>query len=208
MYRRALQTPSPAIRSPAFYTATSRTTTLCYRPSLTALSRYYSTPVHPPHDKQVQPPPAQTPSSTDDPHNLLSKATAGPPRGESQAGGSGTNADQLDEVKARVKEWSHDAVQSMRQRGDEFTARVARTFAQLGSELNRVTGYGEIEALKRKVVEQGASFPAHACPRQRTQWACLGDAQRPAYTTREKQPGRPRTRTTPPCSSAPSRSGR
>ena len=42
----------------------------------------------------------------------------------------------------------------MRQRGDEFTARVARTFAQLGSELNRVTGYGEIEALKRKVVEK------------------------------------------------------
>ncbi|KAI0712237.1 Mdm33 family-domain-containing protein [Earliella scabrosa] len=156
MYRRALRTPSPALRSPAFYTTTSRTTTLCYRPSLNALSRCYSTPAHPPHDKQVQPPPAQTLSSPDDPPDVQSKATAGPPQGESQAGTSGTNADQLDEVKARVKEWSHDAVQSMRQRGDEFTARVARTFAQLGSELNRVTGYGEIEALKRKVVEQEA----------------------------------------------------
>ena len=45
----------------------------------------------------------------------------------------------------------------MRTRGDQFTVNVARTFAQLGSELNRVTGYEEIEALKRRVVEQGAS---------------------------------------------------
>ncbi|KAI8986082.1 Mdm33 family-domain-containing protein [Trametes punicea] len=44
----------------------------------------------------------------------------------------------------------------MRERGDQFTGRVARTFARLGSELNRVTGYEEIEALKRRVVEQEA----------------------------------------------------
>ncbi|KAI0632198.1 Mdm33 family-domain-containing protein [Trametes polyzona] len=46
----------------------------------------------------------------------------------------------------------------MRERGDGFTRQVARTFAQLGSELNRVTGYEEIEALKRRVVEQEAKI--------------------------------------------------
>ncbi|KAI0335825.1 mitochondrial distribution and morphology family 33, partial [Cubamyces sp. BRFM 1775] len=55
-----------------------------------------------------------------------------------------------------LHEIAHEAVRRMRTRGDQFTVNVARTFAQLGSELNRVTGYEEIEALKRRVVEQEA----------------------------------------------------
>ncbi|KAI0657351.1 Mdm33 family-domain-containing protein [Cubamyces menziesii] len=67
-----------------------------------------------------------------------------------------SSADKLAEVKAHLHEIAHEAVRRMRTRGDQFTVNVARTFAQLGSELNRVTGYEEIEALKRRVVEQEA----------------------------------------------------
>ena len=58
-------------------------------------------------------------------------------------------------VKQRIREWSEQAAIVLRNRADGFTATTKTTFSQLGSELNRVTGYEEIEALKRKVVEQG-----------------------------------------------------
>ena len=58
-------------------------------------------------------------------------------------------------VKQRIREWSEQAAIVLRNRADGFTATTKTTFSQLGSELNRVTGYEEIVALKRKVVEQG-----------------------------------------------------
>jgi len=61
----------------------------------------------------------------------------------------------LDLVKKRIREWSEQATVSLRHRADDFTAATKTTFSQLGSELNKVTGYEEIEALKRGVVEQG-----------------------------------------------------
>lgn len=76
-----------------------------------------------------------------------------------------TNADKLALIKAQFKELSHETLGRMRDRGDGFTRQVARTFAQLGSELNRVTGYEEIEALKRRVVQQGASPLPALCAR-------------------------------------------
>ena len=54
-----------------------------------------------------------------------------------------------------MRDWGIEALKGMRQRGDEWTVQVARTFAQLGKELNRATGYEEIDQLKRRVVEQG-----------------------------------------------------
>ncbi|EMD39999.1 hypothetical protein CERSUDRAFT_45774 [Gelatoporia subvermispora B] len=57
---------------------------------------------------------------------------------------------QLDAVKERLRSWSENAGIQLRQRADDWTARVATTFSHLGSELNKVTGYGEIEALKRQ----------------------------------------------------------
>ncbi|RPD77752.1 hypothetical protein L226DRAFT_435641, partial [Lentinus tigrinus ALCF2SS1-7] len=63
---------------------------------------------------------------------------------------------QLESFTTRMKDWSTEALKGMRQRGDEWTIKVARTFAQLGKELNRATGYEEIDQLKRKVVEQEA----------------------------------------------------
>ncbi|KAI0754902.1 Mdm33 family-domain-containing protein [Daedaleopsis nitida] len=115
------------------------------------------------YNKQLPPPPTES-SSTSPKTGAASGSTSSPlesrhesklqPELDPTPGETQTNVDQLNDVKARMKEWSHDTLEGMRQRGDEFTARVARTFAQLGKELNRVTGYGEIEVLKRKVVEQ------------------------------------------------------
>ena len=58
-------------------------------------------------------------------------------------------------VKQRIREWAEHGAIVLRNRADGFTVTTKATFSQLGSELNRVTGYEEIEALKRKVVEQG-----------------------------------------------------
>jgi len=58
-------------------------------------------------------------------------------------------------VKQRIREWTEQATIGLRNRADDFTANTKTTFSQLGSQLNRVTGYEEIEALKRGVVEQG-----------------------------------------------------
>ncbi|KAG6854679.1 hypothetical protein C0991_003328 [Blastosporella zonata] len=66
----------------------------------------------------------------------------------------------LEELKQRLRSWRHQAAVLFRTRADDFTARSKVTFSQLGSELNRVTGYEVIDALKREVVEQEARINA------------------------------------------------
>jgi hypothetical protein len=61
----------------------------------------------------------------------------------------------LDALRSRFKELSDRSAVAVRRRADDFTAKTGSTFSQLGSHLNRVTGYEEIESLKRRVVEQG-----------------------------------------------------
>ena len=61
----------------------------------------------------------------------------------------------LEELKESLRGWTETAATTIRKHADHYTARTATTFAQLGRELNKVTGYGEIELLKRRVVEQG-----------------------------------------------------
>ncbi|KAJ3516596.1 hypothetical protein NLJ89_g1027 [Agrocybe chaxingu] len=60
----------------------------------------------------------------------------------------------LDLVKNRIREWTEQATIAIRNRADDFTANTKTTFSQLGAHLNKVTGYEDIEALKRGVVEQ------------------------------------------------------
>jgi sensitive to high expression protein 9, mitochondrial len=64
----------------------------------------------------------------------------------------------VQEVRERLRSLSETAAILVRERADRYTAHAAKTFAQLGRELNNVTGYGEIESLKRQVAEQGALF--------------------------------------------------
>ncbi|KAF9219243.1 hypothetical protein BS17DRAFT_804490 [Gyrodon lividus] len=60
----------------------------------------------------------------------------------------------------RVREWSILASASLRRRADELSKEAATTFSQVGLHLNRVTGYEEIEVLKKQVVNQEARIKA------------------------------------------------
>ncbi|KZT73847.1 hypothetical protein DAEQUDRAFT_661330 [Daedalea quercina L-15889] len=62
--------------------------------------------------------------------------------------------DAIAEVRARVQQWSTRTATVIRERIDRHTADLARTFSQLGKEVNKMTGYGEIEELKRRVAAQ------------------------------------------------------
>jgi hypothetical protein len=59
------------------------------------------------------------------------------------------------DIKARIWEWTKHASINLRHRADDFTAKSKSTFSQLGCWLNQITGYEEIEALKRGVAKQG-----------------------------------------------------
>ncbi|OSD07137.1 hypothetical protein PYCCODRAFT_1358708 [Trametes coccinea BRFM310] len=139
--------------------------------------RYLSTPVSPP-DQQKGPPPSSSssatplpaPSSSTTPHEGASPQPedAEPSTSSSSSSSSASekdstqprtdDADAIARIRAQLRELTHDAVRQTRERGDQFTVTVARTFAQLGKELNRMTGYEEIEALKRRVGEQEAKI--------------------------------------------------
>ncbi|KAI0345728.1 hypothetical protein BDW22DRAFT_1418073 [Trametopsis cervina] len=69
--------------------------------------------------------------------------------------GAGSRVD-FGAVQTWLRSWAGDTAISLRSRTDRYTASAITSFAQLGRELNRVTGYEEIEALKRKVVTQEA----------------------------------------------------
>ncbi|KAG6837617.1 hypothetical protein H0H93_006138 [Arthromyces matolae] len=60
----------------------------------------------------------------------------------------------LDEFKRRMRVWRDQAAVTFRNQADEFTAKSKKSFSQLGAELNKMTGYELIDALKREVVEQ------------------------------------------------------
>lgn len=76
---------------------------------------------------------------------------------QSRAHGSFTTLTPVDveAVRNRLKEWGVLASSSLQQRVDHFSKKASTTFSHLGLYLNRVTGYEEIEALKKQVVAQG-----------------------------------------------------
>ena len=83
--------------------------------------------------------------------------TTGPTAGQTQGNNSlnATPSTDLEAVQARLRDWSVLASSSLRQRADHFSKKATTTFSRLGLHLNRVTGYEEIDALKKQVVEQG-----------------------------------------------------
>ncbi|KAI0667596.1 Mdm33 family-domain-containing protein [Trametes maxima] len=156
MYREVLRRQA-ALRSTATHkTASHAWCTTRHRPT----SRYLSTSTPPPEQRQATPP-ATTPhpSAQEERHVPLEPEPQALSSSSEHAQASPppqTDADKLAQFQAQFRELTHETVRRMRDRGDQFTVQVARTFAQFGRELNRVTGYEEIEALKRKVVEQEA----------------------------------------------------
>lgn len=116
-----------------------QTTAIC------ALSRR----AHPTRGVAVAPSPRNrhtSPASTTETHAAQS-------RGQ----GSPTSPPPIDveAIRSRLRDWGVLASSSLRQRVDQFSKKATTTFSHLGLHLNRVTGYEEIEALKRQVVEQG-----------------------------------------------------
>ncbi|KAF5382721.1 hypothetical protein D9615_002831 [Tricholomella constricta] len=114
-----------------------------------------------------QRPPTTPPESTD--HEAASSSASPSPAVENrpikefsakQSSVSSVSQYDLDLVKQRLREWTDEAALTFRARADDFTARSKTTFSQLGSQLNKVTGYEVIEALKRDVVQQEARINA------------------------------------------------
>lgn len=73
----------------------------------------------------------------------------------------------LDTIKQRIRDWMalvtvgfKQQTDELRQRTDELTQKTSTKLFQLGSQLNRVTGYEQIDALKQRVVEQEARIKA------------------------------------------------
>lgn len=66
-----------------------------------------------------------------------------------------TSSYDINEIQQRIREWSDQTAITFRKRADEYTGTTKTAFSRLGSQLNRVTGYEEIESLKKQVVEQG-----------------------------------------------------
>jgi len=64
--------------------------------------------------------------------------------------------EQTARVKTYLRNWSGNTAVAVRKRAEGFTAATEVIFSQLGSQLNRATGYEDIELLKKNVVEQEA----------------------------------------------------
>ncbi|KAM5534956.1 hypothetical protein V8D89_011329 [Ganoderma adspersum] len=173
MYRGAVRIPAASLKTSTSYSAAARSS-LCYlRPSASPRPRHFSTPAQSPEDKKT---PSSSPggkllssevslkedaaTSNTEPIILTppSASDSSPSSNQAEPATDTTtnvaSTDQFNLFKERMQEVTTDALKQMRVRGDEFTTRVAKTFSKLGAELNRVTGYEEIELLKRKVVEQ------------------------------------------------------
>jgi sensitive to high expression protein 9 len=76
----------------------------------------------------------------------------------------------LDTIKQRIGDWMvlatagfKQQTDELRQRTDEFTQKTSTKLFKLGSQLNRVTGYEQIEVLKQRVVEQGVLHSLTVC---------------------------------------------
>jgi hypothetical protein len=66
-----------------------------------------------------------------------------------------------EDVAKRFRSWSDRTKATIEQRAGELSASAATSFSQLGGQLNQITGYEEIEALKKQVVAQGDPTSYH-----------------------------------------------
>jgi len=70
----------------------------------------------------------------------------------------------LDMVKRCIRDRMSRTTVILRQRADGLTAETKTKILKLGAELNKVSGYEEIEALKKEVVEQGMFLNPNPLP--------------------------------------------
>jgi len=91
----------------------------------------------------------------------------------------------VERMRTRLRLWTEDAAVAMRERADRYTATAARAFAQLGRELNKMTGYEEIETLKQEVVAQEARIKATRVAARNAKFAHEQAVQQRAQSQRE-----------------------
>lgn len=61
----------------------------------------------------------------------------------------------VEKLRESLLQWGNDRASQFRRKADDFSGVTRARLSGLGAELNKVTGYEEIDALKRHVVEQG-----------------------------------------------------
>lgn len=85
------------------------------------------------------------------PDSRLKYSTSTPSSSSGPGGG-------IQDVQARIRRWSEINTVVLRRHAVSLVERLAMSFTRVGGEINRVTGYDEIEELKRHVVSQGTSL--------------------------------------------------
>lgn len=61
----------------------------------------------------------------------------------------------VEKLRETLLQWGNHRASQFRRKADDFSGVTRARLSGLGAELNKVTGYEEIDALKRHVVEQG-----------------------------------------------------
>jgi hypothetical protein len=96
-------------------------------------------------DHGSRPPRSKGPSTENGPESEPSSLSS-----SDQGGG-------IEHAQSVIRRWTERNSIAFRQHTDSLIPRMAISFTRLGGEINRVTGYDEIETLKRQVVSQGTS---------------------------------------------------
>ncbi|KAI0304401.1 Mdm33 family-domain-containing protein [Multifurca ochricompacta] len=91
----------------------------------------------------------------------------------------------IEDVQSVIQRWSERNSIAFRQHADTLVARLATSFTRLGGEINKVTGYDEIEALKRQVVAQEARISASRKAARDAKIAYEGAVQKRSNSQRE-----------------------
>ncbi|KAI9512460.1 Mdm33 family-domain-containing protein [Russula earlei] len=99
-------------------------------------------------DRGLRPSPNGPPSESA-PDSTPPSSSSGPESGKN-----------IEHAQSLIRRWSERNSVAFRQHTDNLIARMAVSFTRLGGEINRVTGYDEIETLKRQVVSQEARISA------------------------------------------------
>jgi sensitive to high expression protein 9 len=163
--------------------------------------RFFQITPHPKQDLDLRPPRPNDPSkgSTQESPSEYS-STPSPPSAHPAFSKAGEG---IQQAQSFIRRWSEQNSIAFRQRADGLIARIAVSFTRLGGEINKVTGYDEIETLKRQVVSQGMSdHPLISLAQDGS------DTQRPAFLPRGRPRGTQRWLTKKACRNGPTRSGR
>ncbi|KAJ3839566.1 Mdm33 family-domain-containing protein [Lentinula raphanica] len=99
---------------------------------------------------------SKPPSNKDEPKPTVIDSEEQQSSSSNTPSSSSNQKQSLDELRETLLKWTNAWAFQFRRKADDFTAATKARLSGLGAELNKVTGYEEIDALKRQVVEQEA----------------------------------------------------